>query len=219
MIRRCELGGSVPLTDNEIRTLLGSGELNFSPLRADQIRGSSVDLRLDSFARVVRKGAALDVKMPSDQLAAHFENVTIGEAGYVLQPRELLIGQTMENIKVPVTTQGNILQRSSLVRLGLQVTSSILNPGYQGNLPLLIVNLTEAAIRIEAGMLICQIVLLKLSDRPMMTYLEQPGAKYFGETEFRISKISEDARFAKYERDLEQITASAVATAEEKGFL
>jgi hypothetical protein len=70
----------------------------------------------------------------------------------------------------------------------------LINPGYAGNLPVLISNKTDRALRIFPGVPFCQLVLLRLSGRPDVIYPEKPGAKYHEERKFFTSGIAEDAR-------------------------
>lgn len=180
------------LNDREIRALLKHGELVLEPFDDALVQPSSVDLTLDSFARIVEDGhGELDIRSP-DQGA--YKEVNLPADGYVIAPGGMLIGQTVEHMKIPDSCQGMIAQRSSLMRLGIHVSSSLINPGYAGNLPCLISNKTGRPLRIFAGIPFCQLVLLGLSGRPDVTYPEKSDAKYHGEKRFLPSDIAIDAQ-------------------------
>jgi dCTP deaminase len=180
------------LNDREIRALLKHGELVLTPFEDALVKPSSVDLRLDSFARVIEAGTGeIDIRS-ADQGASQEVNITA--EGYVIEPGGMLIGQTFEHMKIPDRCQGMIAQRSSVMRLGVHVSSSLINPGYAGNLPCLISNRTGRPLRIFAGIPFCQLVLLGLSSRPDATYPEQVDAKYQGEKRFLPSAIAIDAQ-------------------------
>ncbi|PSM30555.1 hypothetical protein BVG81_009925 [Haliangium sp. UPWRP_2] len=123
-----------------------------------------------------------------------YETVHIPSEGYIISSKGCLIGQTMEYMKIPNTYGAILAQRSSLMRLGIQVTSSWINPGYAGNLPVLITNTTERPVRIFSGIPFCQLVLLRLSGRPDVTYAEKADAKYHAERQFHPSQVGQDAK-------------------------
>lgn len=181
------------LNDREIRALLKQGELLLEPFEERLVQPASVDLRLDSFARIIKTDSG-EIDLRSTNHSEVYEDVTIADSGYVIPPRGLLLGQSLEYMKIPATCKGIIEQRSSLMRLGINVSSSLINPGYAGNLPLFIFNATGRAIRVFAGVPFCQLVLLRLSGRPDVIYSEKPDAKYHEERRFFTSKISEDAQ-------------------------
>lgn len=106
----------------------------------------------------------------------------------------MLSGQTFEHMKIPDTCVGLIEQRSSFMRLGIHVSSSLVNPGYAGNLPCLISNRSGRPLRIFARIPFCQLVLLTLSGRPDVTYAEKKDAKYQGERRFLPSRLATDAQ-------------------------
>lgn len=182
------------LNDRELRELLRLGELVLDPIDDELIQPSSIDLRLHNFARRISESSEVfDLEQDITE-AAMYVDAELGEAGLVLGPHETLIGQTAETIRLPATCQGMIAQRSSVIRIGIHVSSSLINPGYEGNLPLLITNHTRRPFRLYAGMPICQLVLLRLSDRPDKIYPEMPGAKYHGERRLLPSRVAEDVR-------------------------
>jgi dCTP deaminase len=183
----------VILNDREIKALLRRGELSLVPHDPELIQASSIDLRLDQFARRV-KDNEVELCLREDLNEDAYEGIEIDGSGYLIPSASTFIGQTMEHIKIPETCQGSIAQRSSVVRIGVHVSSSLLNPGYQGNLPLLIRNDTGRTIRVHAGMPICQLVLTRLIARPDVVYSENPSAKYHGERKFLESRIAEDVR-------------------------
>ncbi len=180
------------LNDREIRVLLRSKEFVLDPFEDSLVQPSSVDLRLDVFARSIPSSdEEFDVR--NKNISDFYAETRLPDEGFVLAPSATLIGQTMEFMTIPVTCQGMIAQRSSLVRLGIHVSSSLINPGYSGNLPLFISNRSARPIRIHSGLPFCQLVLMTLSGRPDVIYPEKKDAKYQGEREVLGSLIAEDA--------------------------
>lgn len=181
-------------SDHEIRGLLDGGEFVLEPREEALIQPSSVDLRLGRNVRRLQGGReVLNLAGDLDEGEA-YADLEIPVEGVILAAGEALLGQTFERMTLPATFQGVIEQRSSLVRLGVQVTSSLVNPGYVGNLPLLIVNLGRRPILLHSEMPVCQLVLHHLTNRPGVTYPEKPGAKYQGERMITASRVAEDVR-------------------------
>ena len=183
------------VVDREIRALLRQGEFRLDPFNDELVQASSVDLRLHPRARLIRPGPEpVDPRIELD-ISSVYEDVDLSpEGGYRLAARGYLLVQTLELMKLPALYQGQIAQRSSLVRLGLEVTSSLVNPGYEGRLPCIIKNLTDRPILIFAGVPFCQLVLHQCLGRPDVAYHEKEGAKYHGEEQARPSAISEDVQ-------------------------
>jgi dCTP deaminase len=181
------------LNDREIRALIKLGEFVLDPFEDALVQPSSIDLRLNGFARVLKAGSD-EIDIRAENLADFYEDVRLTDDGYTIPPRGTLIGQTMEHMTIPPSCQGMLAQRSSLVRLGIHISSSLINPGYSGNLPLLISNTTDRPIRIFSGVPFCQLVLLRLIGRPDVIYPEKVGAKYHDERKFLTSGIAEDVR-------------------------
>lgn len=181
------------LNDREIRALLKQRELVLTPFEDELLQPASVDLRLDRFARIIKTDSR-EIDLRDINHSEVYEDIVIEDKGYVIPPHAHLIGQTLEHMTIPTACKAGIEQRSSLIRLGITVTSSLINPGYAGNLPLLILNATGRAIRIFAGIPFCQLVLFWLPGRPDVVYPDKTDAKYHGERQFFMSKISEDAQ-------------------------
>lgn len=182
------------LVDREIRALQRRGDLKLDPFDDGLVQPSSIDLRLDSLARLLRPGETpLDTR--SKELDQEYEDVDLsGDDGFVLGPRGYLLAQTYEYMQIPVTCQGRIAERSSLVRLGLSVMASLINPGYAGRLPCTLSNLSERPIRIYSGVPFCQLVLHLCIGRPDVAYHEKKDAKYHDEPRARPSALSQDVR-------------------------
>lgn len=209
------------LNDKEIRAMLESGEFKLDPFEPSLVQPSSIDLRINGFARALKAGLEeIDLACSKEDLARHYSDVILTSDGYVIPPRGVLIVQTKEHMTIPDTCQGMIAQRSSWMRVGLHVSSSLINPGYHGNLPVLISNLTDRPVRIYPNMPFCQLVLLRMTERPIQTYAELQDAKYQGETQFFISRISEDAsRWAIVGHKINEATDRAMKKLEDEGLL
>jgi dCTP deaminase len=139
------------LTGPEITAAAVDGRVRISPFSSDQVNPNSYNVRL---------GPTLLV-YTCDVLDAHHSNpteaITIGEHGYVLQPGELYLGHTLEEVGsdlyVPL-----LFGRSSVGRLGLfvEITAPIGDIGFHGQWTLMLSPVRP--LRVYARMKIGQIM-------------------------------------------------------------
>lgn len=139
------------LTGPEITAAAQDGRLTISPFEPEQVNPNSYNVRL---------GPTL-LTYTAPVIDAHRANPTttveIGEAGYVLQPGELYLGHTLEQVGsdtfVPL-----LFGRSSVGRLGLfvEITAPIGDIGFHGQWTLMLSPIRP--LRVYAGMKIGQIM-------------------------------------------------------------
>ncbi|MHC5058089.1 MAG: dCTP deaminase [Planctomycetota bacterium] len=134
-------------------------------LSVDQIGPGSVDIRLGSTIIVPRKTyvASQDVteKKRIRQLEGRlYERIRLKyHTSFVLHPRQIILGGTLEYLSLPYDTCASVASRSSWGRLGLVVaTASVIQPGFKGALTLELCNLSESPITLYPGLLVGQLV-------------------------------------------------------------
>ncbi len=181
------------LCDGHIRDLLQEldfraeeGASPFDP--SEQVQPASVDLRLGHvFWRPLRR-FTLDLrrsKLLEIQPRRYYKRIELKEGETILiAPGELLLGRTLEEFTIPNGYAAELIGRSSFARLGLMVTISggFINPGWRGRMPIQLVNFNPNSIRLVAGIPICQIRVVKLTDRATQTYgLPNLNSKYMND--------------------------------------
>ncbi len=139
------------LTGPEIISASRDGRLRIDPFSSSQVNPNSYNVRL---------GSTL-LTYTDDVLDSHRPNPThriqVGEDGHTLQPGELYLGHTMEEVGsdrfVPL-----LFGRSSVGRLGLfvEITAPIGDIGFHGQWTLMLT--PTRPVRIYAGMKIGQIM-------------------------------------------------------------
>ena len=161
------------LADIVVRAELRSERLSIDPpipLDSDRLGSSSIDLLLYQELTIVGgNGAAGIVVDPSEPgfqvmpfLRRNGREVTIPEGGsYEMPPNQLVIGRTVETIKLPLHLAGRIEGKSSLARLGLSihVTAPSVHAGFAGPLYLEMNNIGPYRILLRRGMEIAQLIL------------------------------------------------------------
>lgn len=98
----------------------------------------------------------------------HMHMAPTRDPGYVLAPNEFVLATSMEYLKLPEDVEGSVKDKSTLVRLGLAVQNTVLEPGWEGNVTFEIKNEGPHSVVLREGMPIAQIQFERISkpDRP-----------------------------------------------------
>jgi dCTP deaminase len=133
--------------------------------REETIGPSSVDVRLGNQFLVFRRESfpLLDVASPSPQaseMGRYQERIVRPmKRGFVLHPRQLVIGSTLEYIQVPKGLMCYVIGKSGWGRMGLVIaTATKVDPGFRGCIALEIINEGEVPVVLYPGLPIAQLV-------------------------------------------------------------
>jgi dCTP deaminase len=125
--------------------------------------GCSIDVRLGQQFRVPRRTKLGSLDHLHVDHAANIErykdeyHVLIGDY-FVLHPRQFVLGETLEWVRLPEGYAAYVIGRSSWGRDGLVIaTATGVHPGYSGILTLEITNLGEIPVRLYPGLSIAQL--------------------------------------------------------------
>lgn len=85
-----------------------------------------------------------------------------------LHPGDMVLGRTYEYITMPEQYVGKINTRSSFARLGLSTACNcdLVNPGYDGHVPLELTNCTQGVLRIRPYLPLCQLFVMQVQGKP-----------------------------------------------------
>src|SRR4051794_3351866 len=131
----------------------------------------SVNLRLDPQLSIPQQGKPISFDLRhggvSRFLAEIYKPHFIDpDGGYTLQPRKFILGQTSEEIGLPIRAgrpsfAARIEGRSSFARIGLLVhfTAPTIHAGFFGKIALEMINLADYPITLYPGVEICQLVI------------------------------------------------------------
>lgn len=191
------------LSDREIQTCLESGELIVIGPRPDlpfdrykQVQPCSIDLRLDAhFYRYNSNITQFNVK-DLDNIWDYAERFHVEDGQpIVIDPNSIIFGQIYEQLRIPCDVSGKIVGRSRFARLGLSIhaTGDFINPEFEGAMPLQIINHNRFPIVIYPYMNICQLVLVKLTSRPIVPYPMKSSNPYHQERVASPSVCQTDA--------------------------
>ena len=159
------------LSDGEIREAVESGHLVIEPFSGDNLQSASIDLRLHPELLVPPsapvRGLILNPEELniSDHLLRYSDRVDIsGVRGWILEPGQLVLGQTLEFVEVPLDLAGRVEGRSRLARLGIgvHITAPKIDPGFHNQITLEIFNAGQWTIELSGGMTICTLLIERL---------------------------------------------------------
>lgn len=115
-----------------------------------------------------------------------------------LHPGEFVFVKTAEEFRIPDDTVAFIHERTSAIRLGLNISgTSPLKPGFQGACFIRVTNLSARDIKLEKGLGIAQVCFFRLERAPESPYSKQRKNHFQNETAFR-GLGGYESEYAKY---------------------
>ena len=155
------------LSDKDIIYLIEANKLIIEPLDKSNIGPNSIDVRLDHIIGKY-KTKLIDLKDHSHELQMY----DIKKSGYVIQPKEFILGATVEFIRIPTEYHGWIETKGNIARSGLQVHNcdAHIEPGFSGKITLEIINNNNIPVKIYSNMLIAQIFIYKMNSKSLKPY-------------------------------------------------
>ncbi|MDR2869686.1 MAG: dCTP deaminase [Deferribacteraceae bacterium] len=165
---------------------------NMSLLRKN-IRGASIDLRIDDIAHIRTDTTPLvlsNTDKPDELLFGRLTEVDLAK-GFQLEPGQYLYGKAFESITIPNNMCGFVFPRSSFARIGLILPiSCYANPGYHGNLPLIIHNASPVPVEIPPYYRVAQLVYCEILG-DAIEYDAQLDAKYQNEEHQALASLDD----------------------------
>lgn len=141
------------LSDRTIREQIDAGRIVIDPFDPALVQPSSVDMRLDyrfvTFARDT--WGCIDLKQDLTSLTKTVE--ASDDKPFILHPGGFVLGSTVERVSIPDDLVSRVEGKSSLGRLGLMVhvTAGFLDPGFEGQVTLEILQRVRAADDLVPG--------------------------------------------------------------------
>ena len=172
------------LSDRSIREKLVKKEIIIQPVEDWQIGPSSVDLHLNSDFAKLRESdfnRIGGIKKPIDlNKKINYDYFDIDNYHLILKPKQFILANTIERIKLPDNICASVQNRSSIGRLGLFIENAgWIDPGFEGHITLELFNAGNIPIKLVKGIKLCQIIFSEL-DREVDKsyngrYLNQEG--------------------------------------------
>ena len=149
------------LVDHEIRKEVAEERLIIEPFDDSLVQPNSIDVRLaDRFSWHENNDQIID-PYQSDSVLEGLVHIN-GES-MVIQPKQFVLGATLEKFQLPNNIVGQLTGKSSLARLGVMVhvTAGFIDAGFSNppaQITLEIYNVGNRPVRLHAGMSVGQMV-------------------------------------------------------------
>lgn len=186
---------TVFLTDHDITARLQRADddplrLRIDPYSAETIKrqgalsygltSGGYDARLGyKFISYGWSASPLDVTDP-DSLCPEHHETSPDHPKLVLPAHGFLLGQTVERFRIPDDCHGVIFGRSTLCRLGLNLNTSTLEPGWEGVVTLELANLSGRDLVLRSGEGICQVIFWRSASPCQTPYYRKQHPSYQG---------------------------------------
>lgn len=179
------------LSDVDLMIAIDSGQLGVSPLVEGSIQPASIELHLGNSFKQMKLS-----RFPIDLLNPHIEydEYEIKDNTRIkIEPGGFFLAHTKETVRIPNGTVARVEGKSSLGRFGLaiHVTAGYVDPGFEGEITLEIVNLSLNALLLTPGMKIAQLCVMQMTSEASEPY-GHPKFKshYQGQTGATASRIT-----------------------------
>jgi dCTP deaminase len=182
------------LTKRELLDRLNrSNDPEFEPITvtpildlSDQVGVCGIDIRLGKQFIVFKQHLAgyftplRESNYEGGDIGDYQEEVVVSiQKCIVLHPRQLIIGSTLEYIRVPNNLECQVEGRSSWARLGLIVAAaSTIEPGYKGVITLELSNVGTIPLELFPGVKIAQLIFHSCSKPHTLLPEEEKNKKY-----------------------------------------
>ncbi|MDO8473068.1 MAG: dCTP deaminase [Dehalococcoidia bacterium] len=174
------------LSDRDIRKCLASGRIKVtpSPDLSTQLGPCSIDLRLANVFRVFERSRAPFIDTQGTVCDDLMREVVVKpDDRFIMQPGELVLASTYENLELSDDLLARLEGRSSLARLGIIVhgTAGVFEPGWRGRPTLELGNLGPMPVALHPFMRICSFTFEELSSPSEVPYWKRASSKYLGQ--------------------------------------
>ena len=179
------------LCDKDITTLAKRGMI--TPFVDHQRKDRGVSYGLSSFGYDIRMAGEYKICNSVDQAIIDPLNVTehcfVEREGdsCIIPPHSFMLTRTVEQFKIPEDVLAICMGKSTLARMGLVVGITPLEPDWSGYLTIEISNTTPLPAKVYANMGVAQLLFLRGSKRPSVTYKDR-GGRYMGQIGVVTSK-------------------------------
>ncbi len=158
-------------SDTDIVGAPGGGILNIEPLNLKtQLQPATYDMLLgEELLLFTGSRIGIDPRAPLTE-NVHYRRFKL--VSYMLRPGDFILGTTVERVELSPALSGQVMGKSSLGRIGLQIhaTAGFIDPGFKGRITLEISNINKVPIWLYANMPICQLAIFELKRPAQRPY-------------------------------------------------
>lgn len=177
-------GDKMIISDKTLKKMIGTGEIQVTPLTENQIQPASIDVRLGSHFLKIDEHFMDAITLDSE---IHYNEIDADEI--VIPAHSFMLATTQEYIKIPDNVTAFVEGRSSIGRIGLFIQNAgWVDPGFEGKITLELYNANILPIRLKAGKRICQLVFAFMDEKADNPY----RGKYQGQNKAVGSQVYKD---------------------------
>jgi dCTP deaminase len=151
------------------------------PFIKEQVREGVISYGLSSYGYDIRIadefkvftdvfGAVVDPKR-FDQRAF----VDIKEDTCIIPPNSFVLGRSVERIRMPRNVTGIVLCKSTYIRCGVLIPTTVLEAGWEGVITLEVANVTPLPARIYANEGVAQVLFFEGDEECRVSYADRRG--------------------------------------------
>lgn len=161
------------MADTDIERAMGRGDILIEPYDPKALGPASYDITLAPEYRTILGAGVLDTgDLQEGHTDLHEPSDMDGYPGIELAPGQLILATTAEKVRIGPGMAARVEGRSSLGRLGLlvHVSAGFIDPGFEGQITLEIVNLAPVPIVLRPGMRIAQLCFFHMTRTSRQSY-------------------------------------------------
>lgn len=110
------------------------------------------------------------------------------DSALLIPPRGTVLGHSIETVHIPKNVTGLVFPKSTYVRCGLEVSQTVLEAGWKGQITLCLTNRTDFPLKVYVGEGIAQVLFVEGAGECETSYADRDG-KYQGEKGISLARI------------------------------
>jgi len=106
----------------------------------------------------------------------------------IIPPNSFALARSVEYIRMPRNTTALLTCKSTYIRCGILIPTTVLEAGWEGIITLEVANTTPLPAKVYTGEGICQILFFEGDEECLVSYADRKG-KYQGQSGLTLPKI------------------------------
>jgi dCTP deaminase len=151
------------------------------PFIKEQVREGVISYGLSSYGYDIR--IAAEFKVFTDVFGATVDPkkfdqrafVDVTEDTCIIPPNSFVLGRSVERIRMPGNVTGVVLCKSTYIRCGVLIPTTVLEAGWEGVITLEVANVTPLPARIYANEGVAQVLFFEGDERCRLSYADRRG--------------------------------------------
>lgn len=168
--------------DNWIRRM-AEEELMITPFEGEQVRGPVISYGVSSYGYDVRLADTFKALAPAPEPASLLDPKAVDASAFLevrapvydLTPQTIVLGRTVEYLRIPPDVLTLCVGKSSYARCGVLVNVTPFEPGWEGYATLCIANIGPRPVRLYAGEGIAQVIFFQGLEPCDVSYADKQG--------------------------------------------